>query len=140
MISRLSRPLFALFCGLFTIFAILALAAEPAQPLAWQGLIDIAAGRGERGPWQQNDSRFDYVDDPAVAINDRGELAVAWVDQARKDIFFQRFSADGSKLLAQPLNVSRSPATFSWLPRIVMASGAPDRIFILWQEIIFSGG
>jgi hypothetical protein len=150
MISRLSRRLPALLGGPFTILAILAMlallpggfavAADPAQPLAWQGLIEIAAGRGERGPWQQNDSRFDYVDDPAVAINNRGDMAVAWVDQARKDILFQRFSADGGRISARPLNISRSPATFSWLPRIVLAPGTPDQVFIIWQEIIFAGG
>lgn len=111
-------------------------AADAAQPFAWHGSTDIAVGRGERGPWRQNESKYDYVDDPTVAINDRGEVAVAWVDQARKDVFFQRFSADGKKQ-GQPINVSRSPQTFSWLPRMVLQQG---KIFVLWQEIIFSGG
>lgn len=55
-------------------------------------------------------------------------------------MFFQRFSSDGTKQLDQPVNVSRNPATFSWLPRVVIAPDAPQKIFILWQEIIFSGG
>ncbi|MGH8723953.1 MAG: sialidase family protein [Burkholderiales bacterium] len=105
--------------------------------LVWHGSTDIALGRGERGPWQMNESRYDYVDDPTVAIDERGAIAVAWVDQARKDVFFQRFSADGARA-GNPVNVSRSPAVFSWLPRIALDSRG--RIFILWQEIIFSGG
>ena len=84
-----------------------------------------------------NESRYDYVDDPTVAIDERGAIAAAWVDQARKDVFFQRFSPDGRKL-GQPVNVSRSPAVFSWLPRIAIDS--QQNVFVLWQEIIFSGG
>lgn len=115
-------------------------AVDPGAPLAWQGITEIAAGRGERGPWRQNESRYDYVDDPAAAINDRGEVAVAWVEQARKDVFFQRILPDGTKQPGQPLNVSRSPTTFSWLPRVVIAPDSPQNVFILWQEIIFAGG
>jgi hypothetical protein len=96
-----------------------------AAALTWHGALDIAAGPGERGPWQQNQSRYDYVDDPTVAIDERGEVAVAWVHQGRKDVFFNG------------VNVSRSPDTFSWLPRIALAG---DKVFVLWQEIIFSGG
>jgi hypothetical protein len=36
--------------------------------------------------------------------------------------------------------VSRSPATFSWLPRIAVDADRPGRVYLLWQEIIFSGG
>jgi hypothetical protein len=111
-----------------------------APPLIWQASTEIAKGRGERGPWQQNDSRYDFVDDPSVAINERGEVAVVWVDQAAKAVLFQRFSADGKGQLDQPSNVSRLPQTFSWLPRVMIAPDAPDTIFVLWQEIIFSGG
>lgn len=109
-------------------------------PIVWHGSTDIAIGRGERGPWRQNDSRFDYVDDPAVALDNSGRIALAWVEQARKDVLFQHYAADGTTRIGKPVNVSRSPATFSWLPRIVIASDAPQHIFILWQEIIFSGG
>jgi hypothetical protein len=105
--------------------------------LVWHGSTDIAVGRAERGPWQMNESRYHFVDDPTVAIDERGGIAVAWVDQARKDVLFQRFSAEGRKL-GQSVNVSRSPGVFSWLPRIAVDSH--ERVFILWQEIIFSGG
>lgn len=115
-------------------------AAAATAPLAWRGSIEIAEGRGEKGPWQQNNSRYDYVDDPTVTLDERGNIAVAWVEQARKDIFFQRLSTDGAKQLARPVNVSRSPGTFSWLPRMARAPDAPPTIYLLWQEIIFAGG
>jgi len=104
--------------------------------LIWHGTSEIASGRADRGPWQMNESRYDYVDDPTVAIDERGAIAVAWVDQARKDVFFQRFSAAG-RPLGEPRNVSRSPKVFSWLPRIALDK---QSVFVLWQEIIFSGG
>ena len=84
-----------------------------APALVWQAATEIARGRGERGPWQQNDSRYDFVDDPSVAIDDRGNVAVVWVDQAAKDVLFQRFAADGSEA-AGPAGqcVARSPDFF----------------------------
>lgn len=121
------------------LFAAFSFAADTRQ-LAWHDTIQIAEGRGERGPWQQNESKYDYVDDPSVAVGDQGDAAIVWVEQARKDVFFQRVLSDGTKQPAMPVNVSRSPATFSWLPRIVIAPDAPQNIFVLWQEIIFSGG
>ena len=112
--------------------ATLALAA-----LIWHGSIEIAAGRATLGPWQMNESRWDYVDDATVALDERGGAAVAWVDQERKDVFSQRLDASG-KAIAPPVNVSRSPNVFSWLPRV--AVDPAGRILVLWQEIIFSGG
>ena len=105
-------------------------ATASAERLRWLEPVEVASGRGERGPWQQNDSRYDFVDDPAVAIDERGETYVAWADQRAKDVLFRR--AGG-----KPVNVSRSPQTFSWLPRIVLEG---KRVYVLWQEIIFSGG
>ena len=111
--------------------ATLALAA-----LIWHGSTEIAAGRGALGPWQMTESRWDYVDDATVALDERGGAALAWVDQGRKDVFFQRLDAHGKKI-AQPVNVSRSPKVFSWLPRVALAG---ENVYVLWQEIIFSGG
>ena len=51
-----------------------------AGPLAWHGKSGIAGGPGEKGPWQQNDSRYQYVDDPTVLIGQDGNVDVAWVD------------------------------------------------------------
>jgi hypothetical protein len=114
-------------------------AAGSTHPVVWRGVTNVAVGAAEVGPWRQNESRWDYVDDPTVAIDEQGEIAVAWVDQARKDVLFQRLSADGASR-GQPVNVSRTPEIFSWLPRIALAPDDRKRVFILWQEIIFSGG
>ncbi len=95
------KRLFALLLA-----AVAAATAQPAEPLSWLGSTEIAAGRAERGPWRMNESRFDYVDDPSVALDDQGEAAVVWVDQARKDVFFQRISATGARL-GESVNVSR---------------------------------
>src|SRR5688572_6684387 len=112
----------------------------PVPTLSWQQPIEIAKGPAIRGPWRQNESDFRWVDDPAVDVATSGEVAVVWVDQERKDVFFQRHSSDGRPLLASPTNVSRSATTFSWLPRVVVAPGDVGRVDVLWQEIIFSGG
>ena len=96
--------------------ATLALAA-----LIWHGSTEIASGRGQLGPWQMNESRWDYVDDATVALDERGGAAVAWVDQGQKDVFFQRLDPGGRKI-GQPVNVSRSPKVFSWLPRVALDS------------------
>ena len=128
---------------LLTLIALLlpaaASAADSPGTIAFQPPVEIAVGGGERGPWQQNESRYDYVDDATIGIDERGMVSTAWVDQGRKDIFFQHVSPDG-KLLGQPVNISRSPATFSWLPRLVVMPNARRKILVLWQEIIFSGG
>jgi hypothetical protein len=108
--------------------------------IAWQTPLEVARGAGERGAWQQNESRYDFVDDPTVAWSPRGELALAWVDQRRKAVLLQRYAADGTALLATPVDVSRQPKTFSWLPRLAWAPEDASRLHVLWQEIIFSGG
>ncbi len=87
-----------------------------------------------------NESQFDYVDDPTVAIDATGTVGVAWADQSRKDIFFQIFGPDGKRRFAKPVNVSRSPQSFSWLPRMVISGRDANEVYILWQEIVFSGG
>lgn len=109
------------------------LAAVLSAGLVFQGGTEIAVGGGVRGPWQQNDSRYDYVDDPAVAIDREGRVAVAWVDQARKDVFLRTSSG-------RTVNASRSPETFSWLPKLTIDPRSPRVFHLLWQEIIFSGG
>jgi hypothetical protein len=112
----------------------------PMPTLSWQQPVEIAKGSAIRGPWQMNESDFRWVDDPAVDVASSGEAAVVWVDQERKDVFFQRHAADGRPVLPSPTNVSRSGATFSWLPRVVVAPEDVRRVHVLWQEIIFSGG
>ena len=120
----------------------LAVSAPGAEPSAvtWGTRIEVASGDAYQGPWRMNESAFHYVDDPSVAINDAGVVGVAWVDQFRKDIFFQIYSPDGERRFKQPVNVSGTPAVFSWLPRMVITSGNPSAVYLLWQEIVFSGG
>ena len=131
--------------GWFALFAV-ALIAGPAwaqaQPTAvtWGEQIQLASGGAYQGPWRMNESAFHYVDDPTVAINDEGVIAIAWVNQSQKDIFFQAHSPDGEKRFEQPVNVSRTPKIFSWLPRMAMTSDDPNTVYLVWQEIVFSGG
>lgn len=115
--------------------------AENAETF-WAGIkpVEVASGRAIRGPWHQNESDFDYVDDPGVAITDAGHVGVAWIDQARKDLFFQMYTPAGKVSFPEPVNVSSSPGTFSWLPRLAFAPRQPQRVYALWQEIVFSGG
>ncbi|MFQ5955278.1 MAG: sialidase family protein, partial [Kiloniellales bacterium] len=110
-----------------------------------------------------NRSDFDFVDDPTVAINDEGFVGIAWADQSRHDIFFQVYGPSprrpaalartrgesgsgraggpaGTKRLAEPVNVSKSPRIFSWLPRLVIGPGDANDAYLLWQEIVFSPG
>jgi hypothetical protein len=105
--------------------------------VTWQEAIEVAVGRANAGPWQMNESNFDYVDDPTVAINEDGSVGVAWCDNAQKDVFFQSYDRDGRPRMPAPINVSRSPTIFSWLPRLVLTD---EQVFLLWQEIVFSGG
>ena len=127
---------------LLAVTLIAAPATGPAAPpgVAWDEPIEVASGDAYQGPWRMNESEFHYVDDPTVAIDEQGVVAVAWVDQSRKDIFFQIYAANGEKRFEQPINVSRSPRIFSWLPRMVMTTRDPSTVYILWQEIVFSGG
>jgi len=126
----------ALLAGL-----LLAAAAGAAQGIRWQAPVEIAQGAGERGPWQQNDSRYDFVDDPTVAWSPQGGLAVAWVDQRSRAVLLQRFSASGEALGSAPVDVSGQPEKFSWMPRLAWEPQADGQaLHVLWQEIVFSGG
>jgi hypothetical protein len=114
--------------------------AASRSAVRWEEPVEIATGGGERGPWQQNESRFDHVDDPSVVLDAGGAAVVAWVDHRHKDVMLQIFEPSGTPRFARPVNVSRTPAVFSWLPRIVVSPLHPRDVFVLWQEIIFSGG
>ena len=134
-VARCCRVLFAVVLTATSVYG----QVDP-QAAVWGEKIEVASGGGYRGPWRMNESEYDYVDDPTVAVNDRGFVAVAWADQSKKDIFFQIYSPDGKTRLAKPVNVSGSPRTFSWLPRILITSTDPIEVYLLWQEIVFSGG
>ena len=115
-------------------------AASPAPIGPWADRIAVDSGGGRVGPWRMNESDWRYVDDAASATGGRGATVVAWVDQARRDVRLQVFGPDGRARLEEPADVSRSSGIFSWLPRVAVAPGDPDRIHVLWQEIVFSGG
>lgn len=134
MLSRralLTAPLLALPPALH--------AAAPRNPVQWMAPVELARGAGLRGPWRQNDSRYDFVDDPALALAADGSLLVAWVDQARKAVMVQRRGAGGQPA-SPPAEVAGAPHAFSWIPRLAVAPDAPQRVLLLWQEILFSGG
>ena len=137
-VSRIGRVMIVLLM----VTSSLAFSANQAHSsgVTWLEPIVVASGDAYQGPWRMNESEFHYVDDPTVSINDAGDVQVAWVDQSRQDIFFQSYTASGDKRYQKPINVSRSPKIFSWLPRMVTTSGNPNSVYILWQEIVFSGG
>jgi hypothetical protein len=111
-----------------------------ASEIKWTAPIEVVSGTAFRGPWRMNESVFHFVDDPSVAIDARGEVGVVWADHTRKDLFFQRYGRDGKAQLDAPVNVSRSLRIFSWLPRLVLSADDPMVVYVLWQEIVFSGG
>ncbi len=106
----------------------------------WQEPLEVASGEAHVGQWRMNESDFRYVDDPSVTLDQEGVATVVWAEQARQDVFLQRYDAAGEPLLDDPVNISRSGDIFSWLPRVITAAAAPDTVYVLWQEIIFSGG
>ncbi len=57
----------------FAFSAFLVSASVAAFDIAWRPAVEVIDGRGVRGPWQQNESNYDYVDDPSVAIDDAGK-------------------------------------------------------------------
>jgi hypothetical protein len=106
----------------------------------WEAATELVRGEAFRGPWQMNASDYRWVDDPTVDVANSGEIAVAWVDQSRKSVLFQRYGKNGEPRLPQPTDVSRSSEIFSWLPKVVVAPDDPKQVYIAWQEIVFSGG
>jgi hypothetical protein len=134
-----AMPRFAPFLPILLLLST-ACRAESDAPAAggvdWSEPIRVASGPAYQGPWRMNESEFLYVDDPALALsNDRTYMA--WVDNADQNVFFQRFDADGSPELAEPVNVSTSGDIFSWLPRVAVAG---ERVVLAWEEILFTGG
>ncbi len=114
--------------------------AQPSDEISWERTVEVATGEAYQGPWRMNDSDFRYVDAPSVALTPEGSAVVVWVDQAMKDILLQVWTQQGDPLLDEPVNISRSPDTFSWLPRVAVLDSEGKDIHILWQEIVFSGG
>lgn len=114
--------------------------SRPAPDVSWNSPVEVASGAAVRGRWRMNDSDWRFVDDPTVALPDDDTAHVVWTDHPRRDLFFQAYGPDGTSRLDSTTNVSQTPETFSWLPRMAVHPGAPDTLYVLWQEIIFSGG
>lgn len=113
---------------------------KPDSDIMWKEKIKITSGDAHQCSWRMNDSEFHYVDDPAVFIKEDGSIGIAWVDQSEQDIFFRLLDPDGEQSTAEPVNVSQSPGIFSWLPRMVINPENENEIYVLWQDIVFSGG
>lgn len=126
-----------LLCPLLCLAACRPAPAAPPAEVSWLPAVNLAAGGAGKGPWRQNDSDYDYVDDGTVAFLPDGSLALAWADQRARDVRLQLRGPDGAAR-GLPRDVSRSPATFSWHPRLAVL--APATVYVVWQEIIFSGG
>jgi hypothetical protein len=130
MLSEAPVALIAILAAITDLLITTASAVE--DPIKWNEKVEVASGTGQRGPWQQNESRYDYVDDPTVALFPGGDVAVAWVDQRQKDVLFQIFNRNGKSRPNEPVNVSRSPAIFSWLPRVAISPADPDQVYVMW--------
>jgi len=132
-------------CLLVSVFVLTACGQErevqkQAKGVNWNEPVTAATGRGRRGPWRMNDSDFRYVDDPSADVMDDGTVGLAWVDQADQNIRFQVYGPDGTTTFDDPVNVSRTPGVFSWFPKLIMTDDDPRHVYVLWQEIVFSGG
>lgn len=72
--------------------------------IKWDENIEVASGDAFRGPWRMNESKFDFVDDPTVAINEQGHVGVAWADHPKLDVYFQLYAPDGEAQLEEPVS------------------------------------
>lgn len=143
MQERQSQSRTRVSCGVIVLASIVltpVAASGETIDIVWQDALEVATGEAYMGPWRMNESDFRYVDDASVALRQDGMAAVVWANQSRQDVFFQRYARSGEPQLETAVNISRSGDTFSWLPRVVIAANAPNALYVLWQEIIFSGG
>lgn len=129
-------------CGstMLLLFSNCASADRAEGPIQWKAPRPVASGAGVRGPWRMNESDWDFVDDPTVAVGRDGSTWVTWTNHADQDLRLQRFGPEGRAHFDRPTDVSQTPETFSWLPRMVVSDDDPETLYVLWQEIIFSGG
>jgi hypothetical protein len=125
--------------GLIAVMALTAACANE-TPLQWAPPIELDSGEAYRGPWRMNASVFLFVDDPTVVITDNETTVAAWVDQSQRDVLVQVYDPDGRPRHEAPVNVSGTPDVFSWLPRMAVGGDDAEEIYVLWQEIVFSGG
>lgn len=123
------------------LFAVDASPERTSSPgVSWATPVEVASGDAYRGPWRMNESDWNFVDDPTVALADDGTAGVVWTNHVEQDLFFRAYGPEGTARQATPVNVSQTPDTFSWLPRMVFPEDDAGTVYVLWQEIIFSGG
>ncbi len=127
-------------CRMACLSVLMASACAGEAPIQWTAPVELAEGEAYRGPWRMNESVYLFVDDPTVAITDQEVVVAAWVDHTQRDVVLQVYDADGNAQFDAPVNVSNSPDVFSWLPRVVTRDDDAREIYVLWQEIVFSGG
>lgn len=113
---------------------------ESSDSLQWRPRVEVASGPAHRGPWRMNRSNWRFVDDPTVDIGPDGSILVGWVNHVTMDVHLQRWTSNLEPSFPKPVNVSTNPDTFSWLPKVRVHPTKPDHVYLLWQEIIFSGG
>jgi hypothetical protein len=115
--------------------------ADEQPAITWEASVEIAVRRGAaqaRGGKTNRNTITSMI--RRSRSTPTGLRRWPWVDQRRKDVFFQVYERNGKPRHKQPVNVSRSPEVFSWLPRLVLSPGHPSEVYVLWQEIVFSGG
>ncbi len=109
------------------------------EMIEWDDKVNVATGDAYMGPWRMNASEFHLVDDPSVSLNSRGTAAVAWADYESQNIKLQLFESDGTTRFDEPVTVPSEPNIFSWFPRVLLSDDG-NKVYLLWQEIVFSGG
>ncbi|WP_200238653.1 hypothetical protein [Thiohalocapsa halophila] len=101
----------------------------PAPPaIEWQAPVAIASGDADIGPWRMNQSRFHYVDDPAVAVTAAGSAAVIWVDNERKDVFSCKAPGDSRRRKSDfraPKTGQRNSSAEGLLSRSLASAASP---------------
>ena len=138
LIARATAAIFFFFFMISFIGGMSQYADPPT--VSWDDRTEITSGEAYQGRWQMNDSDFRYVDDPTLKLNDDSSVYMLWVDQEEQELFFQHKNAEGEKQLDEPVNVSRTTDIFTWLPRMETHPEDPEKIYVLWQDIVFSGG
>ncbi len=136
--NKVRAPLVA--CLLLSVTACSGQPHETQHAVHWHDPIEVATGPAYRGPWRMNESQFLLVDDSSIAITENGTTVVIYGNLEERDIFLQIYDPTGTPRHETPVNISHSPNVFSWLPRVVVEEPDASRIYVLWQEIVFSGG
>ncbi|HML96255.1 MAG TPA: sialidase family protein [Thermodesulfobacteriota bacterium] len=99
------------------------------------GVPEILFSRSETAampaPLKIDSAEGSIPDQPGIAVNDKGRVAVVWEDStAVRRSIKMRFSADGGKTFGEPVVISK--AIKSFMPDV---AAAPDgRFVVVWHE------